>query len=87
MYQLLLPAIFQRKILAEALNSQQRYLGYLCPEHVVLGLFDDDISENEKAKMAGQLSQTPHQIFFTQESPDSQLQLISLLINCLYQFS
>jgi hypothetical protein len=58
-YRGLLPVTLQRKIVDEASRSVRRHLWYLCPELAVLGLFDDELSEYEKEKMALQLTQTP----------------------------
>ena len=68
-YRALLPAIFQRKIVDSAWESVKRYLWYLCPEMVVLGLFDDGLSEWEKERMASELQQTPRPDVFQTEKP------------------
>ena len=66
-YRALLSAIFQ---IVDSESVKIR-LWYLCPEMIVLGLFDDGLSEWEKERMASELRQTPRPDVFKQKSQDS----------------
>ena len=47
----------------------RRPLWYLWPELVVLGLFDDDLPETEKQRMAAALQQVPRPAVFNPGKP------------------
>ena len=59
MYSKILPNTYKEKIVDEALSSLKRHLWYLCPEQVVLALFDRELSEFEKQRMAETLISIP----------------------------
>ena len=55
MYGLTLPNALRRKIVEPAIASCRRHLWYLCPAHVILGLFDRDLSPTVQQKMSEKL--------------------------------
>ena len=59
----------QPRIAHEVKASVKRHLWYLCPELVVLGLFDDELSDFEKEQMASQLLQTPRPAVYQPGKP------------------
>lgn len=60
---------YDQVIAASAQTSMRRHLWYLCPEVVVLALFDDDTTTEEKRLMAAQLLNSPRPQVFARGKP------------------
>ena len=71
-YSKLLSPTYRRTITDQAINSAKRHLWYLCPEQVILALFDPDTSEQEKEALAAALNSFLRPAVFEKGKPDSR---------------